>query len=166
MEHILHLYQKPYNPFEPLICFDERPCQLIANVVQPIPMKPRKAKRQHSTYQRNGTCCALVAFEPLQAFRFAEVYTFWFGQSNQQRSRLIGPISGVVYIYHRSGFQGENGHDQWISHKITGLGHRWTSKRENDIGLLDEIDCGVQEKYRTVTTSYYRYVCSRIAHVC
>ena len=35
MEDILHLYEQPYDPTRPLICFDERPCQLIGDVLVP-----------------------------------------------------------------------------------------------------------------------------------
>lgn len=73
MEHILHLYNQPYNAAEPLICFDERPCQLIEDTLSPIPMKSGRVKRQHYAYKRNGTCALLVAFEPLTGFRMIQV---------------------------------------------------------------------------------------------
>lgn len=73
MEHILHTYNLPYNPDEPVICFDERPCQLIEDVLAPIPMKKGRSKRQHYSYKRNGTCCLLVAFEPHTGFRMVQV---------------------------------------------------------------------------------------------
>jgi hypothetical protein len=28
MEEILDLYEEPYDPNRPVVCFDERPCQL------------------------------------------------------------------------------------------------------------------------------------------
>ena len=73
MEHILHLYHLPYNPAEPMICFDERPCQLIEDVLSPLPMKAGRVKRQDYGYKRNGTCSLLVAFEPLKGLRIVEV---------------------------------------------------------------------------------------------
>lgn len=73
MENILNLYELAYNKSEPVICFDERPCQLIENIVLPLPMKPGKPKRVDYNYKRNGTCCLLVAFEPLTAFRMVQV---------------------------------------------------------------------------------------------
>ncbi len=74
MEHILHLYHLPYNEEEPIICFDERPCQLLGEVLVPLPMKPGRVKKQHYGYKRNGTCCVLAAFEPLKGTRFIQVY--------------------------------------------------------------------------------------------
>lgn len=73
MEHILYLYDLPYNAKQPVICFDERPCQLIGDILAPLPMKPGKAKRQDYQYERHGTCCLLVAFEPLTGQRLAQV---------------------------------------------------------------------------------------------
>ena len=47
MEHLLHLYALPYDPAYPLVCFDERPCFLIGEVLTPLPMEPGQPKRQH-----------------------------------------------------------------------------------------------------------------------
>jgi hypothetical protein len=65
MEDILHLYALPYNPKRPLICVDERPCQLIEDLLVPLPMEPGKSKRQDYHYKRNGVCTIFIAFEPL-----------------------------------------------------------------------------------------------------
>lgn len=73
MEKILDLYEQPYNPRRPLICFDERPCQLIDDILVPIPMKPGRTKKQDYHYKRNGTCCILIAVEPLTARLFIQV---------------------------------------------------------------------------------------------
>jgi hypothetical protein len=40
MEEILDLYEEPYDPNRPVVCFDERPCQLLADVRDPLPMEP------------------------------------------------------------------------------------------------------------------------------
>jgi hypothetical protein len=40
MEDVLDLYEQPYDPKHPVICFDERPCQLIGDAIIPIPIKP------------------------------------------------------------------------------------------------------------------------------
>jgi hypothetical protein len=73
MEEVLDVYEKPYDPKRPQICVDERPCQLIGDVVMPIPMKPGRVQRQDSHYRRNGTCCIMIAFEPLAGRRIIEV---------------------------------------------------------------------------------------------
>lgn len=69
MEDVLDLYEQPYDPKRPVICFDERPCQLIGDAIIPIPIKPGSPKKEHYEYIRNGTCCVFLAFEPLAGKR-------------------------------------------------------------------------------------------------
>lgn len=64
MEDVLDLYELPYDPKRPVICFDERPCQLIGDAIVPIPIKSGSPKKEHYEYIRNGTCCIFLAFEP------------------------------------------------------------------------------------------------------
>jgi len=73
MEDVLDIYERDYDPQRPVICFDERPSQLIGDVVMPISMKPGKAQRQDYHYKRNGTCCVMMAIEPLGGKRIVEV---------------------------------------------------------------------------------------------
>lgn len=73
MEDVLYQYQLPYDPQHPLICFDERPCFLIEEVGGILPMSPGKAKRYHYEYQKNGSCCVFLAFEPHTGLRYVEV---------------------------------------------------------------------------------------------
>ena len=51
MENILDLYEQPYDEKKPLVCFDERPCPLIAEVRAMLPMKPRQIKKQDYEYE-------------------------------------------------------------------------------------------------------------------
>lgn len=73
MEEVLSVYERPYDPKRPVICFDERPCQLLEDVIAPLPMQPGKPKREDYHYQRNGTCALLIAFEPLAGKRIVQV---------------------------------------------------------------------------------------------
>jgi hypothetical protein len=75
MEKILDLYEEPYDPNRPVVCFDERPCQLLADVRDPLPMEPggRPNKRVDSEYERRGTANVLMAFEPLKGRREMKV---------------------------------------------------------------------------------------------
>jgi transposase len=73
MEDILDLYQRPYDPKRPVICLDERPCQLIDDVLVPLPMQAGKPKREDYHYKRNGVCTVFIAFEPLTGRRFVQV---------------------------------------------------------------------------------------------
>ena len=73
MEDLLHLYHLPYDEKRPVICFDELPVQLVSDVVAPLQMKAGRPARFDHEYERCGTACLLVAFEPLSGQRLVEV---------------------------------------------------------------------------------------------
>ena len=85
MEDVLAVYERAYDPRFPVVCFDERPCVLHAQPVEPLPPvpaqpavgeQPAKAgrpRRESSTYVRQGTACLLAAFEPGAGQRLVEV---------------------------------------------------------------------------------------------
>ena len=73
MEHVLDVYEHEYDEKRPVLCFDERPCQLIGDVVVPLAIKQGQAKREDYHYQRNGTCVVLLAVEPLTGKRIVDV---------------------------------------------------------------------------------------------
>lgn len=73
MEQVLDIYERPYDPDYPVVCFDERPCQLLGDVLMPLPMKPGRVERQDYEYKRNGTCVVLMAVEPLAGRRVITV---------------------------------------------------------------------------------------------
>jgi len=60
----LALYRQPYNPKQPLVCFDEKSIQLLAHIRQAISMKPGQAARQDYEYKRNGTRNLFLFVEP------------------------------------------------------------------------------------------------------
>lgn len=64
MAHVLCLYQQPYDPKRPMVCFDEKSVQLLADNRNPILMKPGHNKRQDYEYKRNGTRNLFVFVEP------------------------------------------------------------------------------------------------------
>lgn len=68
------LYEQSYDPKRVLLCFDERPCFLIDNVLTPVPMESGKSKREHHEYAKNGSCTVFVAVEPLSGMRIIKVY--------------------------------------------------------------------------------------------
>jgi hypothetical protein len=62
MEEILDLYEEPYDPKRPVVCFDERPCQLLAEVREPLAGGPGRPERCDHEYERRGTANVLMAF--------------------------------------------------------------------------------------------------------
>lgn len=73
MENVLDVYEQPYNPLEPVVCFDESSKQLINEVRPPMPPQPGQAARQDTEYQRNGVANLFMGFEPLAGWRHVTV---------------------------------------------------------------------------------------------
>lgn len=69
MEDVLDVYERPLNPRRPVVGFDERPCQLIGDVLVPIAAKPGRVKQVDSEYVRNGTANLFGWVEPLTGRR-------------------------------------------------------------------------------------------------
>ena len=75
LEIILRLYLQPYKEAYPVVCFDERPCFLIGDVVKGLEMKPGQVAKENYSYSKHGSCCVLAAIEPLTGKRLAHVRT-------------------------------------------------------------------------------------------
>ena len=73
MEQVLETYEKKVDPLNPVICFDERPCQLIDDVLAPVPPTSKSVQKIDYEYERNGTACVLLAVEPLTGKRIVQV---------------------------------------------------------------------------------------------
>lgn len=74
MERILWLYAVPYDARFPVVCFDERPCFLVGEVVDPLPLQMGRVSKEHYAYEKHGACALLAAIEPLTGKRVAQVY--------------------------------------------------------------------------------------------
>jgi hypothetical protein len=64
MEDVLAIYEKPYNPAQPVLCLDEKPISLHADVRAPIPAQPGKVAKQDNEYRRCGTANVFGVVEP------------------------------------------------------------------------------------------------------
>ena len=64
MEDVLAVYEKPYNSAEPVVCIDEKPVTLHAEVRPPIPLAPGKIAKRDNEYERRGTANVFCAVEP------------------------------------------------------------------------------------------------------
>ena len=74
MEQLLWLYALPYDPDYPVLCFDERPCFLIGDRIEPIGMQTGQVRKEHYAYEKHGSCTLFAAIEPLTGFRLAQVH--------------------------------------------------------------------------------------------
>ncbi len=73
MEDVLDLYAEPYDPARPVICLDELPKQLLAEVREPLPVRPGTPAREDYEYQRHGVKNVFLWCEPLRGTRHIDV---------------------------------------------------------------------------------------------
>jgi transposase len=64
MEDVLAVYERPYNPKEPVVCCDEKPVALHAEVRPARPARPGHVAKRDSEYQRCGTANIFGIVEP------------------------------------------------------------------------------------------------------
>jgi len=64
MEDVLALYEKPYRSAEPVVCLDERPVSLHADVRPTRPSRPGQIARRDNEYRRCGTANIFAVVEP------------------------------------------------------------------------------------------------------
>lgn len=64
MEDVLEVYERLYDPQEPVVCLDEKPVTLHADVRPASPAKPGREARQDNEYERRGTANIFAAVEP------------------------------------------------------------------------------------------------------
>jgi hypothetical protein len=64
MEDVLARYEKPYDPQEPVLCLDEKPVCLHADVRPPRPARPGHLAKRDSEYRRCGTANLFTVVEP------------------------------------------------------------------------------------------------------
>ena len=64
MEDVLEVYERPYDPQEPVVCLDEKPVTLHADVRAASAAKPGREARRDNEYERCGTANVFCAVEP------------------------------------------------------------------------------------------------------
>jgi len=64
MEDVLKLYEKPYNPASPVVCLDERPVCLHADVRPARPARPGHLAKRDNEYKRCGVANVFAIVEP------------------------------------------------------------------------------------------------------
>ena len=73
MEDVLDLYAEPYDPAYPVVGFDERPVQLVAETRTPLPAQPGRPQRYDYEYERRGVGNVFTTVEPLAGWRHVDV---------------------------------------------------------------------------------------------
>ena len=73
MEDVLELYEEPYDPKKPIVCFDELPYQMVAEKRTPLPQKPGRPQRYDYEYERKGMVNIFAFFEPKSGWRHLDL---------------------------------------------------------------------------------------------
>ena len=73
MEAVLSLYSEPETEGVVRLCMDERPCQLLSDVLTPVAARPGKVKKVDYEYRREGTCVMFLAYDIDTGLRYTEV---------------------------------------------------------------------------------------------
>jgi transposase len=93
MEDVLGTYEQPYNPAEPVVCLDEKPITLHAEVRPPSPAEPGREARRDSEYKRCGTANVFCAVEPKAGHHFT------FATSNRSAVQFAGVAFDLAMRY-------------------------------------------------------------------
>ena len=72
MEDVLAVYNRPVELKRPRLCFDERPCQLLDDVVVGLRIEPGKAAKEDNEYVRQGTGVVLLAYDIDKGIRYTQ----------------------------------------------------------------------------------------------
>src|SRR6266567_1796239 len=64
MEDVLAVYEKPLLEKEPVVCVDEKPVVLHADLRPPRPMRPGRVARRDSEHKRQAQSTFSVVYSP------------------------------------------------------------------------------------------------------
>jgi hypothetical protein len=70
---VLEVYERPYDQQEPVVCLDEKPITLHADVRPASPAVPGRETRRDNEYERCGTANVFCAVEPMRAVPLASL---------------------------------------------------------------------------------------------
>ena len=72
MEDVLEVHSRPYSEKRPVVCMDEKPFQLLDEMLAPISMNQQNhVKKYDCEYIRKGSCSIFMFTEPLGQWREA-----------------------------------------------------------------------------------------------
>src|SRR5579872_883299 len=70
MDDVLEIYERPYNPQEPVVCLDEKPVVLHRDLRPASAAEPAQPAKRDYEYERCGTANVFCAVEPLAGRHF------------------------------------------------------------------------------------------------
>jgi transposase len=152
MEDVLETYERPYDPEEPVVCLDEKPVTLHADVRPAWPAVPGREARRDNEYERCGTANVFCAVEPKagrhftfptpdrSAFEFARVAFHLAIQYPD--AKTIHLVMDNLNIHRRKSLTdllgGEVGGEVWDRFTVhyTPTHGSWLNQAEIEIGML------------------------------
>jgi DDE superfamily endonuclease len=93
MEEVLEVYERPYNPAEPVVCLDEKPVTLHDDVRPARPMAPGKLRRPDNEYKRCGTANVYCAVEPKAGVHFT------MATPNRSAPQFAEAMETIIALY-------------------------------------------------------------------
>lgn len=96
MEDVLALYERPYDPKEPVVCLDEKPVSLHAHVRPARPARPGHVAKRDNEYRRCGTANLFAVVEPKAGRHFT------CATPDRSASRFARVVRRVVAAYPRA----------------------------------------------------------------
>jgi len=93
MEDVLATYEKPYRAAEPVVCLDEKPVSLHADVRPPVAAAPGKLAKRDNEYKRCGTANVFCAVEPKAGRHFT------FPTPNRSAPELAQVLERIIDNY-------------------------------------------------------------------
>jgi transposase len=93
MEDVLAVYEKPYQTAAPVLCLDEKPISLHADVRPPRPLRPGKPLRPDNEYKRCGTANVFGLVEPKAGRHFTTATT------NRSAAQFAAVVRHLVEKY-------------------------------------------------------------------
>lgn len=160
MENVLETYEQPYDPAEPVVCLDEKPVTLHADVRPASPARPGREARQDNEYERRGTANVFCAVEPKagrhftyptpdrSAVQFAKVVVDLAMQYPE--AETIHLVMDNLNIHRRKSLTdllGKNlGDEVWSRFTIhyTPTHGSWLNQAEIEIGILSRQCLGIR----------------------
>jgi DDE superfamily endonuclease len=152
MEDVLETYERAYDPEEPVVCLDEKPVTLHAEIRPAAPAAPGREARRDNEYERRGTANVFCAVEPKagrhftfptpdrSAFQFAQLA---FRLALQYAdAKTIHLVMDNLNIHRRKSltdtYGGEVGGEIWRRFTVhyTPTHGSWLNQAEIEIGIF------------------------------
>ena len=115
MENVLAVYKRPYDPSQPVVCFDEKSKQLVGEIAVPIPAAPGRVECHDYEYARNGTANLFMFVEPLRGWRHVNV------TSRRTKLDFAGQMKELVDVHYPNARQITLVMDNLNTHRLSCL---------------------------------------------